>query len=1157
MKVKHRAAKALSFALAATMVLSSGSMAFADTGGEAEPVVTAEDAAQSSGQPVAAENSSSGDAAKSDAEAPAKDPAASEQPAAGSSSSSSASSGSSPSPAEKTSSDSAAAESAAAPGQDPSSEAAGQPSQTDNGVATQSIETEEPALITYEFYASGKKISSQTVKNGDSLREPEATFVKGSKFIGWVIDGTPFTAFGKQSGITETRTIRVDAKYETICYVYFMDGTGSSARVIRTKEGLPGTAVSTSDVTFAVGTDESITGWYTDPSLSQSASGVTFAEEDIYLYPKVEKGFWITCKSDGGTYIAPKFYSAGSTASAPAVPAKAGYTFAGWYLDQALNQAADFAEITKSTTVYAKWTPAKNTQYTVIHWLENADDDKYSSKDIEALKGTTGTETAAKSKAYKGFTAKKIQQKEIAGDGSTIINVYYSRNIYEVKFYSMNGRTEYTALKISAKYGANISDKWPTYNGSSTWSVTKRDRDDRGNGGPYQVNIDVMPLNGATFYGPKTGKGSETAFYYVEVLPGETGTVTGGKTTYTLHHKDTSPGTDYYVTDEDKYPITGFTYSHGTKNHDRYNNAKFYYSRNSYDIVFINSGAKDKVVTKKYQQSITDAAYTPKAPAGKEDWHFDGWYDNELGQGDKYVFTGRTMPAQSITLYAKWSAPTYTVTAHGTTDEAVKVARGGQVSEEDFDAAKPALADGERWMGWALRSGSDGDYVYTPFNYATEINQNYDLYPYILNASSFTVTYDAGDGSGTVPSDSRSYAKDSKARVKSKGSDLKGPDNAPRFLGWKSSVDGKIYQPGDKITITGNTTLTAQWGEAEVETSVIYKPGDGAEGSDKTFALKNNGSHTVLDVTADSIGFTKKGYRFTGWQYTDKNGRTAIAKPGQVIWLDTEDPQPNVLTAQWEAKKATVTVTGNHDTKVYNGEEQSVSGFTTDAGGKDIHVALKDGHKAVASGVDADHYAMGLTAADFTATSDSYAEITIIVKDGGLTITPVSEAVIVKITGHKDRVEFDGEEHSVTGYDVDSISNELYHEEDFVFNGSAAASGTDEGTYLMGLAASDFENRSGNFAKVLFEVTDGELIIDPAKIPPEVPEEPKDPEDPKPPASLDTPTGPAAQQTIASSPKAALAHAVKTGDEANIALYTLLALLAASGASVSVIRRKS
>lgn len=1151
MKVKRRAAKALSFVLAATMVLTSGSMAFADTGGEADvqTAVAEEDAAQTPDKPVASEESSSGDAAKSDAEAPAEE-TKSDQPT----SSDQSSTGSSAAP-EESASDQPKADS----DQNASSETAGQPTQAENGVATQSITAEEQALATYEFYANGKKISTQTVKNGDTLREPEATFIKGQKFTGWMIGDTPFTAFGKQSGISETQTIRVDAKYETICYVYFMDGTDSKARVIRTKEGLPGTTVETSDVSFAVGTDESITGWYTDPSLTQSAGGVTFAEEDIYLYPKVEKGYWITCKSNGGTYITPKFYGAGATAAAPAAPTRAGYDFDGWYLDQELTQAADFAKIHANTTVYAKWTAAKDTRYTVIHWLENADDDKYSSKDIETSSGTTGKDTAAKAKDYKGFTANKIEQKEIAGDGSTIVNVYYQRNTYVVKFYNMDGSKEYTELNIMAKYGANISKKWPTRNGSSAWAVQP-------NGNTYQSNIDIMPLNGASFYGPKTGKGSETAYYYVEALPGEKGDVTVDKISYKLHHQDTSPGTGYSITDEDKYPITGFTFQKvdpgerdwfGGWSSNAYNNAKFYYSRNSYDIVFVNNGTKDKTVTKKYQQSIADAGYTPKAPAGKEDWQFDGWYDNELGQGDKYVFTGKTMPAQNITLYAKWTAPTYTVTAHGITDESVKVAKGDQVSEEDFDAAKPTLADGERWMGWALRSGSEGDYVYTPFNYSTEIIQNYDLYPYILNASAFTVTYDAGDGSGTVPTDSKSYAKDSKARVKSKGSDLKGPDNAPRFLGWKSSVDGKIYQPGDKITITGNTTLTAQWGESEAETSVIYKPGDGAEGSDKTFAVRNNGSYTVLDVTADSIGFTKKGYRFTGWQYTDKDGKTAIAKPGQVIWLDTEDPQPNVLTAQWEANKATVTITGNHDTKVYNGKEQSVSGFTTDAGDKDIRVALKDGHKAVASGTNAGDYTMELTKADFTVTSDSYAEITVIVKDGGLTITPVAEAVIVKITGHKDRVEFDGEEHSVTGYDVDSISNELYHSDDFVCNGSAAASGTDEGTYFMGLSDSDFENQSGNFVNVVFEVTDGELIIDPAKITPEPPEEPKDPEGPKPPTTLDTPAGPAAQQTIAASPKAVLDHVTKTGDDMNIALYTLLALLAAGGAGVTAVRRKS
>ena len=1154
MKVKRRAAKALSLVLAATMVLTSGSMAFADTGGEADvqTAVAAEDATQTPDKPVASESSSSGDAAKTDAEAPAEETKP-EQPASSDQSSSEPSAA----PEESTAAEPAASESAASD-QNASSETAGQPPQSDNGIATQSITAEEPALATYEFYAGGKKISTQTVKNGDTLREPEAAFIKGQKFTGWMIGDTPFTAFGRQSGISETQTIRVDAKYETICYVYFMDGTGSKARVIRTKEGLPGTVVGTSDVSFAVGTDESITGWYTDPSLTQSAGGVTFAEEDIYLYPKVEKGYWITCRSNGGTYITPKFYGAGAAASAPAAPTRAGYDFDGWYLDQDLTQSADFAKIHANTTVYAKWTAAKDTRYTVIHWLENADDDKYSSKDIEALKGTTGAETAAKPKNYKGFTAKKIQQKEISGDGSTIVNVYYQRNTYVVKFYNTDGSKEYTELNITAKYGAKIGDKWPTRNGSRTWSVTKSDRADKIEG-PYQSNIDVMPLNGTSFYGPNTADGEETAYYYVEALPGGKSDVTVGKVSYILHHKDTSRGSGYVITDEDKYPITGFTFLEvvpgerdwfGGGSGNAYNNAKFYYSRNSYDIVFVNNGVKDKTIEKKFEQSIADAGYTPKAPAGKEDWQFDGWYDNELGQGDKYIFTGKTMPAQNITLYAKWIAPTYTVTAHGTMDESVKVAKGGQVSEENFDAAKPTLADGERWMGWALRSGSEGDYVYTPFNYSTEITRNYDLYPYILNASAFTVTYDAGDGSGTVPTDGKSYARDSKARVKSKGSELKGPDNAPRFLGWKSSVDGKIYQPGDKITITGSTTLTAQWGEAETETSVIYRPGDGAEGSDKTFAVRNNGSHTVLDVTADSIGFTKKGYRFTGWQYTDKDGKTAIARPGQVIWVDTEAPQPNVLTAQWEANKATITITGNHDTKVYNGKEQSATGFTTDAGDKDIRVALKDGHKAAASGTDAGDYTMGLTEADFTVTSDSYAEITVIVKDGGLTITPVSEAVIIKITGHKDRVEFDGKEHSVTGYDVDSISNELYHADDFVCSDPAVASGTEEGTYKMGLSDSDFENQNGNFANVVFEVTDGELIIDPAKIPPE------DPEGPKPPAALDTPAGPAAQQTIAASPKAVLDHAAKTGDDMNIALYALLALLAAGGAGATAVCRK-
>ena len=196
---------------------------------------------------------------------------------------------------------------------------------------------------------------------------------------------------------------------------------------------------------------------------------------------------------------------------------------------------------------------------------------------------------------------------------------------------------EITDLTIRAKYGANISDKWPTYNGSSTWSTSD-------GGSTYQVNIDTMPLNGATFYGPKTGYGSETAYYYVEVLPGEKGTTTIDGITYKEDHHDTSPGEGYTVSKEDQYPITGFTFNKNvsTSIGNDYDGAKFNYTRNSYEITFINGGKTEKTESRKYQQNISDVTYTPPtSPDGvPTNFTFAGWYDNELCEGDPVVFTG-------------------------------------------------------------------------------------------------------------------------------------------------------------------------------------------------------------------------------------------------------------------------------------------------------------------------------------------------------------------------------------------------------------------------------------------------------------------------------------------------------------------------------------
>ena len=246
----------------------------------------------------------------------------------------------------------------------------------------------------------------------------------------------------------------------------------------------------------------------------------------------------------------------------------------------------------------------------------------------------------------------------VAADGSSVVNVYYDRVEYTVNFYDNNNK-EYTDIRITAKWGENISDKWPTVNGSSTWAVSR-------NGSTYQVFIQIMPAGGAKFYGPKTGRGSESAYYYVEALPGDTGTTDYNGTTYKLHHKDTSPGSDYSVTEEDKYPINGFTYKEGTGNGYDYDEAKSYYTRNSYNLIFNNGDRNLRTNTVKFEMPLSGYDWTPASADAPDRYEpgsvvFGGWYLNPECSGKQYILSEHTMPADNVLLYAKWVPITHDV----------------------------------------------------------------------------------------------------------------------------------------------------------------------------------------------------------------------------------------------------------------------------------------------------------------------------------------------------------------------------------------------------------------------------------------------------------------------------------------------------------------
>ena len=647
----------------------------------------------------------------------------------------------------------------------------------------------------------------------------------------------------------------------------------------------------TAKVELTMGKEKGVVGWSTTQDSNTPDASITFVAGDTYVYPVVKTGFWVTFNTDGGDYVAPKFQMGTPLDLSTITPTRNGYTFDGWYID-----GQKVTSVSAEATVTAHWNANSKTEYTVIHWQENADDNEYSSKDIEIKSGTTGAKTAATAKSskdedYQGFTAQKIEQKTIAGDGSTIVNVYYKRDVYNVKFYSYSGflspSREYTSLRITEKYGANIRDKWPTYKGSNTWSTSD-------GGSTSQVNIDTMPLGGDEFYGPKTGSGSETAYYFVEVLPGENGTITIDGITYKEDHHDTSPGRGYKVSKEDQYPITGFTFNANvsTPIRGKYNNAKFYYTRNSYNIVFMNKGAKDREVSRKYQQDISNANYTPNKPASvPANFMFAGWYENELCEGTAYVFDGKTMPAQNITLYAKWQAPVIKATVYLTASAdgesvTIEIPYGKKLSDsEKFKELLKTLP--EQPSAWIDSNGA-------LFNVDTNLYSSVTISPFFPSAKDgFKVTY-VEDKNENVATDNQKYVSGSSARVLP-------PENSENFRAWE--MEGKLIYPGDKITVTKDTTLTAVYTNKPQTVTITYHYN--FEGSTQIFEDKGYPKNTTATVRSrDYVGFTAPtGYKFLGWA-TTPNGNVEY-QPNKKVFVDANDD--NNLYAVWQVKTYTVT----------------------------------------------------------------------------------------------------------------------------------------------------------------------------------------------------------------------------------------------------------
>ena len=578
-----------------------------------------------------------------------------------------------------------------------------------------------------------------------------------------------------------------------------------------------------------VGLENEYTGFYdllydTSMKIAADSSTVVKIYYDRYYY-------LMSFDLQGGYGTDPIYARYGAAIGTVPDPIRAGYTFKGW--DKTIPSTMP-AEKTKFT---ASW-EAQQATLTVAFWYENANDNNYSvagsiEVDPKPLAGKEvksedykNTNFTGRDKDHFTFNAEKSETVTVDGDGSTVLNVYFTRNTYTITFTSNILRTltctrtehqhsdsccqygetsyshwwhdqecctlgleahthgnscySYSDYTVTRKYDADISDVWETDPIKSLLKdgyVFKSSLTNK-----YYSFLEKMPGSNITMTKTEWSGNTYTWYYYLEVPSGMSApagftTKTEGGRTYYLYHTTSIKGESVNLTyDEDYFPITGFTqrdkkgengwrqdgnnYKHSFDSDRTYS---LYYLREKYNLKFINYGTE---VTGKgsdfyYQQDISGTNFTPDYPATLEAgaYTFDGWYDNPFfNESGKFDFTGATMPAGPVILYAHWVPKTHNVEVYKTSDMKAedKIGETQVVPHRDL-ATEPATpthpaSDKYEFVGWFYLT-DDPTPVEKAFDFSMPISKDMKIYAkWSSNVMvDYTIKYVLEDGTEIAP----------------------------------------------------------------------------------------------------------------------------------------------------------------------------------------------------------------------------------------------------------------------------------------------------------------------------------------------------------------------------------------------------------------------
>ena len=278
--------------------------------------------------------------------------------------------------------------------------------------------------------------------------------------------------------------------------------------------------------------------------------------------------------------------------------------------------------------------------------------------------------------------------------------------------------------------------------------------------------------------------------------------------------------------------------------------------------------------------------------------------------------------------------------------------------------------------------------------------------------------------------------------------------------------------------------------------------GTGIEGLSESVEVTDDGAgnksfkaNWKVDISTFDVSFAQSDLVYSGAALTPD----VVVSQGETVLVANTDYVVS-FADNLNAGEATVTITGigNYvgelektftiapkpvtltvaDTSKMFGESDPEFGFAVEGlVERDGAVEeLKDVELAREEGEDLGEYAISAVV-----NAESNPNYAVTVENGKFTIAPNTTEIVVTITGHKDSVVYDGEEHSVSGFDMVS-SVEAYSVDFVTYNGDSAVAGADAKIYSMGLADSNFANTSVNYTNVTFAIEDGKLEVLPKPV---------------------------------------------------------------------------